>query len=214
MSWQPPTEEEFNNEWITHLDALDVSDERMADDHEKWTVLEQLRAGQVLAVARTAQVNPTVGAVQPFVRISAGAWRRAGQSEQFYFWKTGHLVVQGTEKTDDYGGVLTREKERYFNIRFDPASFSGRPPPPEDHAPEAAKTKLALPEELPPLSKAEAERFCKAIVVGWPEATQDWAYEKAQLFFPGNKVTRDRFRSILRSIRGPMKPGKRGKTDD
>ncbi len=117
MGWTPPTEDDFNHRWFTHLEVLEVSDERMAEDHEKWAIVEQLRGGQILAVARTAQVNPTVGSVQPFVRLTAGAWRRAGQAEQYHFWKTGHLVVNGVEKSDDYGGVLTGEKERYFNIR-------------------------------------------------------------------------------------------------
>ena len=132
--WRAPTEQEFNDDWFTPLDALDVSDERMAEDHEKWALLEQLRAGQIVAVARTAQVKPRSGTVQAFVRIAAGAWRRAGQSEQIQFWRTGHLVVDGVEREDDYGGVLTGDKERYFNVRFDPASFSGRPPPPDQES--------------------------------------------------------------------------------
>lgn len=212
-SWQPPTEDEFNDHWITPLEALDVSDDRMAEDHEKWALLEQLRAGQILAVARTAQVNPTVGAVQPFVRISAGAWRRAGQSEQFNFWKTGHLVVPGVEKTDDYGGVLTGEKERYFNVRFDPASFDGRPPPPEpDDGAEAAAP--AAVERGKEISTEEAKRFSVAILAGWPDATESFAHAKALAFYSQNKVPREWFLGIFRSIRGPKSRGKQPKKRD
>jgi hypothetical protein len=152
VQWRPPTEEEFG-EWFTPLDALGVSDDALAADHEKWAILEQLRGGQIIAVARTAQINPTVASVEAFVRVLPGPWRRMGQADQMYFWKTGHLVVS-TGGTDSYGGE-TGEKQRYFNVRFDPASFSGRPPPPAID--ELARTPvLAIP--APPSSPRKVGR--------------------------------------------------------
>lgn len=203
-SWQPPTKDEFK-EWYTGLDAIGVSDEAMADDVDKWAIVQRLQAGQIIAVARTAQVRSDVAGVQPFVPIPIGPWQRMDRNAEFYFWKTGDLVVP-----DIRDGVVHRGSQRYFDIRLDPASFSGAPLPTvilELEAPAKAPTQGAPA----PISKAEAERFCRAILAGWPDAGQDWAYEKAQLFFPDHKVARDFFRSILRSIRGSTRPGKKPK---
>jgi hypothetical protein len=124
MPWEPPEEEEFDESWITPLEALGISDPEDADETDEWAILEQLRAGQIIAVARTGQPHPDVGAVMPFVRISAGAWRHASGLEERYFWRTGHLVVP----VQDAVGMHSGKKERYFNVRFDPATLSGRPP--------------------------------------------------------------------------------------
>ena len=100
-----------------------------------------------------------------------------------------------------------------LDIRFDPETLgsSARKPDPPAAAPPPQAGAVARP----PASKADIERFCRGILAGWgQDVTQDWAYEKAVLFFADKKVARDAFRSILRSIRGPMKPGKRGKTGD
>lgn len=59
-----------------------------------------------------------------------------------------------------------------------------------------------------PLSEADAQRFAKAIIAGWPEASQDWAHEKALLFFPDRTISRDNFRAIFRAIQGPKNRGK------
>jgi hypothetical protein len=139
MPWEPPSEEEFIESWITPLQALGVSDLDDAYETDEWAVLEQLRAGQIIAVARTGQPHPDVGAVTPFVHISAGAWRRAGGLEERYFWRTGHLVVPAQDPVAMHSG----KKERYFNVRFDPATLNGQPttriqdeqPPSEDQRP-------------------------------------------------------------------------------
>lgn len=215
MGWQPPTEDEFNSDWISPLEALDVSDIRMAEDHEIWAITERLRAGQIIAVARTGSMRADLAGVVPFVKIWPGAWRRMTPTDEHYFWRTGDLSVEAAPA--DYLKGLGH-RDRYFNIRFDPASFSANPPPPlalNGPDPTAQEAVDQFPEmDLPQLSKSDAERFCRAILAGWPEAGQDFAHAKAILFFPDRRIPRDWFRRILRSIRGPTKPGKKAQTVD
>jgi hypothetical protein len=143
-AWKPLADDEFMASWFKPLDLLDVSDPRLADDADKWEIVEQLRAGQINAVARTAQTRADLAGVQPLIPVPAGAWRRMGQTEEHYFWKTGHLVVDHPESEWVKGDG---HKDRYFNIRFDPESFSGRAPatsPQEAPLPEPQKG-LPLP---------------------------------------------------------------------
>jgi len=205
MSWQPPTEDEFNDDWITPLDALDVSDVRMADHHDQWAILEQLRAGQIIAVARTAQTSQADGLVRPLMRVPAAAWSRMRQFEDDRFWATGHLVVTAGA-TDNYGGAINA-KDRFFNIRFDPGSFSGRPPPALPHDDEG-KPASPTTDRDKEISTDEATCFSRAVLAGWPDATEAFAHAKALAFFPENKVPREWFLSIFRSIRGPKNRGK------
>lgn len=133
--WQAPSEQEFNENWIRPHEALEVSDLRFADEEDQWSIMQQLQAGQIIAVARTAQQRADLAGVDPLVPVPAGAWRRATPNDEHYFWKTGHLVVEA-RGTDQYGGSAPSGKERYFNIRFHPGSFDGRPPPVVDVPPQ------------------------------------------------------------------------------
>lgn len=218
MNWQPPTEDEFDSEWITPLDAIGVSDERMADDHEKWELVEKLKAGQIIGVARTGQTRADLVGVQPFVPVHAGVWRHMGDSEEHYFWKTGHLVVPHVSAT----GTLTGGKERYFDIRFDPASFSGRPPPRVEDEAVARQTATAeqpaspdpLNDKRTNLTAPEAKRFCEFLLTELPEVTERDAHKRVSSFYHDRKVPRDWFWDIFRPIRGKKNPGRKPKARD
>lgn len=208
MGWTPPSEDEFNGNWVTSLEALEVSDERFADDEDKWAIIERLRAGQIVSVARTAQIRGDVAGVRPFVIVPSGAWQRADQNDMFRFWKKGDLVVN-----DVRDGVIHGGKQRYFDVRFDPQTFSGRPPQmPDDHADENLSSVVV--ERGKEISTDEAQRFSSAIIAGWPEATEVFAHAKALAFFSENKVPREWFLGIFRSIRGPKNRGKQPKRRD
>jgi hypothetical protein len=91
------------------------------------------------------------------------------------------------------------------------------PPPPSPSAPEPPKQeKIASPkgdeQRISTLSKIEAEKFCRAILAGWPDTTEENAHAKSLLFFPDKKVPRDWFRPIFRAIRGPKKRGPAAKS--
>lgn len=215
MGWQPPTEDEFNLDWFTPLDALGVKKIEMAPSHEVWALLERLRAGQIIAVARTATVRADLVGVRPMVKVNAGAWRRMNDDDEHFFWLTGDLSVETSPALNLKGTV---NRDRFFDVRFDPTSFSGQPPVQIEVEDEIQGNSASQDSDIqipkPQLAKSEAERFCRALIAGWPDASQDFAHGKAQLFFPDHKVPRDWFRGILRSIQGPKKPGKPGKTKD
>lgn len=122
-----PTEQEFNDDWVTPLEALDVSHHRLADDADKWTIIQELQAGTYRAVARRAQTDPNVLGAEHLVVIHPMAWRRMDTNAEHFFWKTNNLVVSAGR--NDIYNHPTGDKERYFDIKFDPASFTGRPLP-------------------------------------------------------------------------------------
>jgi len=218
MGWTPPTEDEFNG-WFTPDDVLEGQGHRAEGLTRKRELIEQLRGGMVLPVARTGQPDPRKTVLESFVPISRELWAEFSDEGNSLFWERGLAVI--TVFFGDgsgYGGYS--HTFRFFDVRFDPRSFSGRPisapEPPVQAAPSLTAQATADPQRAEPrtadLSTADAERFCRAILGGWPDATQDFAHEKALLFFPDNRVPRDWFRSILRSIRGHKNPGRQPKT--
>tara|TARA_R110000868_G_scaffold34144_3_gene123438 strand:- start:4159 stop:4875 length:717 start_codon:yes stop_codon:yes gene_type:complete len=108
-------------------------------------------------------------------------------------------------------GLQSTIRITMFDVRFEPRStpktkqnLSLPPTEPDDLS---AASKRDLP-------KTDAERFSKAIIAGWPDATEPFAHQKAVLFFPDNKVPRDWFLSIFRLIRGPKSRGRQPKIRD
>lgn len=200
---EPPSPEEFDD-WLRPDDLLGPSAHRIEGQAAKRVIIERLKSGFMRAVAGQAQIerggSETLGVFEPIPRKT---WRYTDSEEQELFWDTGDLIVTFYSNAG-YGSVAGME--RYFDVRIDPKTSAGKGAPPEAEL--VAESKEDNRSQLP---EAEAMRFCRGIVAGWPEATQDWAYEKALLFYSDHKFARDWFRSIFRSIRGPMKPGRRGK---
>lgn len=119
-----------------------------------------------------------------------------------------------------YGVVLPRTLSgrnseliiQMFDVRFEPPNAQKiAHDQTGDELPPIEKAKSSPSPNLP---KADAEKFCLAIVAGWPEANQDWAWDKAKLFFPENEIPRDWFRSILRSKRPEKKRGRQPKNEN
>jgi hypothetical protein len=140
--WHPPTEQEFNDNWLSRLEIFDEVDWRFVDDAEKWAVVEKLKAGQVIAVARTAQTDPRVSKLHPFARVPHTAWLRMDSFAQNRFWQTGHLVVP-VDPNSAWSNMPKEGDQRFFDIRFDPDSLSGKPPPKfdDDRAPQEEKVR-------------------------------------------------------------------------
>jgi hypothetical protein len=208
--WRPPTEEEFNHEWFTVDDALGSLFEIIEPAHKRRWLKERLIAGVVTAVARTGQPNAAYQKMEDFVPIDPALWDKLQYHEELHFWETNGQNAVFTH-FDRYGAAT---KQRFFDVRFEAAGFDGQRVPRPIFTEDGGQVRQEDAGELPQLSKADAERFCKAILAGWPDAGQDFAHEKAVMFFPDRKVPRDWFRSILRSIRGPTKRGKKPKSDE
>ena len=114
MSVEPGDEIDFD-EWVTPLSALGVSDSRMADEHEMRSILERLKGGALVAVARNGWHYGDGGEHQyDLVRVPSRAWRSLDRNDEAFFWNSGDLVAESV--TDSF---------RFFDIRFHPDAFSG-----------------------------------------------------------------------------------------
>ena len=156
----------------------------------------ELRSGRVRAICEEVHIAVGNVAHRPkWVSLDTWIWKLSAPLASEDFWETGyfHIVVPDNEYGSGEQGTF-----ELFGVRF---GFSSKP----------GAAALKLDDPVKPgstLSKAEAENFCRAIVAGWPDASQDWAHAKAVLFYPDKSIPRDWFRSILRSIRGHRNPGK------
>lgn len=198
------SEAEFYS-WLTPRDALARIGVTRLNPTTCNAITARVQGGLLRIAAEVRQRNGTDSIA--FWIVPPGLWQSDPPSWNEAFWNTGDYAALH----QSYRGSDARFQ--LFGIRFEPAGIERfmraagllteeAPSPPK---PEPVK-------DLPPLSTAEAERFCRAILLGWPDCSQDFAHEKAVLFYPENKVSRDWFRSILRSIRGHTKPGKKPKT--
>ena len=136
MGWTAPTEEEFNG-WIMPRDALGALPQRIEGGTKRRWIMARLQGGMVIAVGRSAQRNfedPI-----PFTRVATRYWQMWDDWGDDDFWELGDAVfIQAG--AGGYGSV--RSTFRFFDVRFDPASFSGRPPAP---APDALETPKDYP---------------------------------------------------------------------
>jgi hypothetical protein len=208
VTFPTPNEEDFNNDWIPPHEALGILNYQSEYSKRRW-IMDRLKSGLILAVARTGDIN---GTVTSFPEVPRQFWNLCDEAGDDHLWETGDITFHRSGATG-YGDGWDH---RCQDVRFNPASFNGRIPATvcvdSISTLEEPKVGPELQDSRSPIAQAEAERFCRAILAGWPDANQDWAYEKAQLFYPEKKIARDRFRSILRSIRGPVKRGKKAKT--
>lgn len=208
MDWQPPTEDEFNRDWLTPEEALDLLTYDERDTKRRW-LMSRLKTEQIIAVARTGAPG---GRMEPFPLVPAQYWGGWDEYGDEHFWATGDATFHVGIRAG-YSG----HKLRFLDIRFDPSSFSGErtmriPLPPAPPAPPEAEVPPTPPVPRKDISRDDAERFSRAILAGWPDSTEDFAYRKAELFFPDKKVPRDWFKKIFRLIRGPKNRGKQPKT--
>ena len=190
------------------------------EPRDRIRVLERLRAGQIIAVARSA----SLGSKPPISlwRIRQSTWIGWDGEYDDNFWDDGDASFSVPADGGIEGYSFTTL--RCFDIRFDPATFSGRPPPsvPPDGSPrtvivpeiadESDEGEPLKPERDKEISKDDATRFSRAVLAGWPDATEKFAHEKALAFFPNRKVPRDWFLRIFRSIRGPKSRGVQPRT--
>ena len=139
------------------------------------------------------------GEKDDYIMLKQEAWAKYWHPTASHdFWKTGDVQLRDSGYGDDKRASL-------FGVKFDPAGIRAMLPLSGDDQPEQTETQKS---ELKPLPKAEAEKFARAILSEWPQASQDWAHEKAMLFFPEHTMSRAQFRIIFRAIQGPKNRGK------
>ena len=137
-AWEPPTNEQFCN-WFTPDDAVEGLTGRLEDGPKKRWLLERLRAGAIIGVARQSQAR---GMTSSFTRVPPRAWEFLDDDDP-QFWEFGDVsvIIQHPSQPTGRGGQTspTAHRERYLEVRFHPDDFSGghRPrvvPPPTDTA--------------------------------------------------------------------------------
>ena len=117
-----------------------------------------------------------------------GMWRRWDEAPE-YFWETGNAVFEVFG--DGYGSVDVIN--RFFDVRFDPASFNGKPKATfsdPDVASETLSQKRPLAENL---LKDWAALFNEA----YPGAPEAQAKRSLEGMFPDKSVARERLRRVL-----------------
>ena len=215
--------------WLKPADALALLPESLSLDSKARVTLARLSSGFVRVAAKsmafrssqTPQITrDSYCLVQPHLWVSP--WNVNARD----LWALGDLHFDNDEPAplvyvvgfdDPIEPDRTIMTVHYAGVRIDPASFCeafdlpiGNPSAPVlTDAPGVIGDSLAP--KLPALKEDDAKRFSRAILSEWPDSTQDFAFEKAALFFNENSVPRDWFRSVFRSIRGPVSRGKKAK---
>lgn len=199
MGWQPPSEDEFNN-WVTVDDALGLLVDITEPWHKRRWLMERLKAGLIIGVARTGQPSEREPKISAFVHISQRLWQMWRDSGDEHFWETNgeNAIFDHYGSTGASGGSTP---QRFFDVRFDPKTFSGKPPiaPPDapDTKPEGAK-------DLPAVKRRDLDRWHEVFKATHPNAPEALAMRSAAAMFPDNRIPRQ----WVRELRGPQPIGK------
>lgn len=200
MAWKPPTEEEFDKNWLPPFDLIgnDANTPDKLRGQRRW-VMDRLKSGVIVAVARTASQlgKPT----RSLELVKPELWE--GYSYDAHFWQYGDATF--TVAVDNAGYHYT--DLRCLGIRVDPDRLDGRvhvtqtaAPVPEPSASDAI---------LPQLPNAEADRVSRLILAAYgTTVTEVRAVELARVLCAGYRLSRDPFLVRFRLIRGDKKPGK------
>jgi hypothetical protein len=202
--WKPPTEREFNQDWLMPIAAINLINPAYQDQSttKRW-IMARLKTGVIQAVARTTEIQ---GKRYEFNAVPQRLWNQCDDWGEDHFWQTGDEIF--------YHGET---RVRSLDIRFDPNTIASRalkPSPPEMDPTPATPPKpkeKSGPNKRDNLSPSDAERFCKFLLEVRPNATERDAHKRAVNFFHDRKVPRDWFWDIFRTIRGHRNPGKQPK---
>lgn len=164
----------------------------------------ELQYDRVQAVCHEAIIFDKEGSYRlPLPIMHSWHWWQQMPRADDDFWQTGYLEIVVPEK---FGGLRfeSRGRIRYFGVRFWP---DGLPGGTDNPLPDASPS--CSQEQLPQLSKAEAERVAKALLDYWGTSlSESRAWELAKGMCPEHRVSRDPFLDVFRAIRGPKRPGK------
>lgn len=168
MDWTPPTEDEFNNDWSTADDVLGLLVDIIEPRHKMRWLMERLKAGIILGVARTGP-SPATGKTDKLVPIARSAWESWGTTGDSHFWETNgqNAIFEVYGNTRLYGGAT---RLRFFDVRFDPQSLSGNSPRAAPLEPEIAAP--TAPAEMTGLNGPRLQNRGKAAPSDAPQAVE------------------------------------------
>jgi len=197
MGWEPPSEEEFNNDWMTVREARKFAQQVARPYAERW-LLDQLKEGLIAAVARSGPLEAN-GPMKPMVPVMPGQWSRWDDEGPEYFWTSGVAVFEKSDSTG-YGSVIT---DRFFDVRFNPRTFNGKiNVAPEPEAPAIPRT-AGEPEEVAPagnrkpMPDALLQKWAELFRQAYPDGNQTLARRSIDGMFPDKKATRAQLRRVI-----------------
>jgi hypothetical protein len=194
--WTPPTREEFDNDWFRPEEALEGLGHRLEGQTKKREIMELLKDGMALAVARAGPADTYDSKMQPFVPLLPRYWELCDEIGDEHFWTTGQAIFTvPVPSPAGAGGYMPAGRPprilRFFDVRFHPESFNGLGPrrfPTESAMHESSYKEAAVSGRVKDMSRDDAERVSRALVAGWPDITETEAREKALLLFPEHRI--------------------------
>lgn len=185
--------------WLKPCEALELLPSEWGRGHAINAIVTNLKVGGLRSSARTGRLMCDDGFENvdyfpiPPIYWDDLEWINGPEA----LWVTGQVSFHIGSRTNQRPANDWIE-HIFTDVRFDPEGFAVAFDLDQDrNAPQSNA-----------LSAADAERFAKSILHGWPDTTERTAHKKAVLFFPDHHVSRDPFLKIFRSIRGHKNPGK------
>jgi hypothetical protein len=119
MEWGDPTEDDFNNKWLTPQDLLIDLETTYDEEYTRriW-IIDRLKLGHIRAVARS---GTSAGVPRSPCLVEPRFWGWHMEDET-HFWETGDAHIQ-TPSTSGYGDWRVFI---FLDVRFDPASLNGK----------------------------------------------------------------------------------------
>ncbi|NCP15372.1 MAG: hypothetical protein GW858_14635 [Sphingomonadales bacterium] len=198
MGEEMPAPGDFE-QWLKPREALELLPSEWGRGHAINAIVTNLKVGGLRSSARAGRLMSDDGCEQvayfpiPPIYWDELEWINGPET----LWVTGQVSFHIGSRTNQRPAEDWIE-HIFTDVRFDPEGFAVAFDLDQTGNSQSSK---ALP-------VAEAERFARAILHGWPDTTERNAYAKAVLFFPDHRVSRDPFLKIFRSIRGYKSPGK------
>ena len=206
MSWTPPTEQEFNDRWATPEDAEATfgggSDPRLDDYRTRLRVLDRLQAGILIAVARSGSAgsNPP----RAMMRIPQRGWNQDYLETNDTFWKHGEVNLR-YNGTTGYGDWT---EFRFFDVRFDPASFNDNPritsAADREHAEiqydSETNSEISIATDrrnLPSLSDSLLVEWHRLFRMAYPNGNASQGEKSVKGMFPKHHISRKRIRELF-----------------
>lgn len=192
--------------WLPPAVAIKMLEPILSEASAKEEIYSRLCGGEIECVARTANWHHQRSVeIKDFGRLGSFIWQLNKPRAFELIWRTGtHKLGRPLHPSSS-----TQFPVECFGIRFNPEGVSAVLRDSGVGLSVAESSETHKPKK--PLSHADAETFAKAIIAGWPQASQDWAHEKLALFYPDHTIGREAFRRIFRAIQGPKTRGKAAK---
>lgn len=198
----PISPEEYER-WLPPPVAIKMLEPILVESFAKREIYNRLCGGEILCVARTANwYHQRTVETKDYGRLGAFIWQINQPKDHDLFWRTGtHKLLRPLHPS-----ATSKHPVECFGIRFEPQGINAVLRDSGIALTSASSDVRATSKK--PLSEADAEKFARAIIAGWPQASQDWAHEKLGHFFPDHTMGRENFRRIFRAIQGHKPRGK------